>query len=331
MIYLMDLRKQIGHQPFPMVMIFVFLDLSEEKKKNPDEKGNGNMDIKKEWMPPLMRCAETLYLVDDATKEILWCNEGNVGERCYEAFFDKTEPCSFCPHLKRDEVYKWDWYDKGNNRWLQIKNELFQDGERILRAGNFNEINDIMDLNRDSVNEISLLTKLLEENRKMKNELEYEATHDRMTGLLNRNCYNLDIASGMYHVPDIGVLYFDLNNLKKINDTYRHEAGDRLICRLAAAIQTVTEQVGNARCYRIGGDEFIMIRQGGTRQQLEQAVSAFRQLIAVTKEGEPPCVSAVGLAYSEAICDIEGLVFEADQEMYREKKRLKEKSFCRIY
>ena len=138
------------------------------------------MDIKKEWQSPLMQCAETLYLIDEETKEILWCNEGNIGKKCYGAFFGKTEPCSFCPHLKRNEVYKWDWYDKGKSRWLQIRNELFQDGERILRAGNFNDITDIMDLNRDSVNEISLLTKLLEENRKIKNELEYEATHDRM-------------------------------------------------------------------------------------------------------------------------------------------------------
>ena len=84
-----------------------------------------------------MRCTETLYLMEDTTKEILWCNEGNVGEKCYTVFFGQTEPCSFCPYLERDEVYKWDWYDKGKNRWLQIKNEMFQDGERTLRAGNF--------------------------------------------------------------------------------------------------------------------------------------------------------------------------------------------------
>ena len=281
------------------------------------------MDIKKEWQSPLMQCAETLYLIDEETKEILWCNEGNIGKKCYEAFFGKTEPCSFCPHLKRNEVYKWDWYDKGKSRWLQIRNELFQDGERILRAGNFNDITDIMDLNRDSVNEISLLTKLLEENRKIKNELEYEATHDRMTGLLNRNCYNMDIAAGRYRTSNVGVLYFDLNNLKTINDTYRHEAGDRLICRLAEAIQTVTEKAGNARCYRVGGDEFVMILVGGTRQQLEQVIVDFRQLLAATNE-EPPCISAVGMAFSEEVCDIEGLIFEADQAMYREKKRLKE-------
>ena len=149
------------------------------------------------------------------------------------------------------------------------------------------------------------------------------AKNNRMTGLLNRNCYNMDIAAGRYRTSNVGVLYFDLNNLKTINDTYRHEAGDRLICRLAEAIQTVTEKAGNARCYRVGGDEFVMILVGGTRQQLEQVIVDFRQLLAATNE-EPPCISAVGMAFSEEVCDIEGLIFEADQAMYREKKRLKE-------
>ena len=69
------------------------------------------------------------------------------------------------------------------------------------------------------------------------------------------------------------------------------------------------EKLGSVRCYWIGGDEFVVICQGETRQRLEQVIYDFRQLTAITKEGEPSCICAIGLAYSGEICDIEKVVF----------------------
>lgn len=279
--------------------------------------------IKREWLPALMNCIEEIYILNEETKEIVWSSEHRTGELCYHAFFGRTDPCPFCPKLKENELYIWDYYDRSGSRWLKIKNFKFRDGGRLLRAGNFNRMDDAMNLNHDSIEEISLLQKLLDENKNIKNELEYEAKHDRMTGLFNRNCFNMDIASGMYDQANIGVLYFDLNNLKSVNDTYRHEAGDRLICRLAETISRLSDERQPSVCYRIGGDEFVLILQECSKEKLEQSISLFQTSIHEAELEVPPCLVSVGSAYSSDPCDAEKLISEADQSMYQCKRRMK--------
>ena len=87
--------------------------------------------------------------------------------------------------------------------------------------------------------------------------LEYESYHDRLTGLFNRNRYVCDLKERFLDVQCAGILFLDLNNLKEVNDKYFHSEGDKLLCRLADTIYTATGEAG--RCYRVGGDEFIII------------------------------------------------------------------------
>ena len=54
-----------------------------------------------------------------------------------------------------------------------------------------------------------------------------------------------------------GIVMLDVNQLKKINDTLGHKAGDELICGASACIRQVFSKYGT--CYRIGGDEFAVI------------------------------------------------------------------------
>lgn len=281
------------------------------------------MDIKQEWLEPLMKCIETIFIVDDESKEIVWINESRTGIHCYECFFGRKEPCPFCPKLQINQLYIWDYYDKRNERWLKIKYFLFQDGERLLRAGNFDRMDDAMNLSHDTVLEISFLQKLLKENQEIKSVLEREAAYDRMTGLFNRNRFNHDIDLGIYNEENVGVLYFDLNNLKEVNDTYRHEAGDKLICCLAEAIKQTSCETENSVCYRIGGDEFVLMIKKCSEELLERTLKRFREIIKVYENQTPPCVTAVGAAFTMNTCDAETLISEADKAMYVDKQRLK--------
>lgn len=90
-------------------------------------------------------------------------------------------------------------------------------------------------------------------------EHERRAFSDALTGLANRAAFNValsalncDVAGGW------GLLVLDLDNLKIVNDTFGHHAGDRL---LRIASERVASVVKPARAFRIGGDEFAIILQ----------------------------------------------------------------------
>lgn len=82
---------------------------------------------------------------------------------------------------------------------------------------------------------------------------------DMLTGLGNRNAYNETVDKYEKElIPDeLAIIYMDVNELKTINDTLGHHAGDELICGAAECIRKVFSFVGG--CFRTGGDEFVVV------------------------------------------------------------------------
>ena len=84
------------------------------------------------------------------------------------------------------------------------------------------------------------------------------ATEDSMTGLANRNAYELRLEALVTHPPEeVSIVLFDIDQMKRINDTYGHHGGDEAIRLAAHCIRDVFGPLGD--CYRIGGDEFCVI------------------------------------------------------------------------
>ncbi|MDE6606218.1 MAG: GGDEF domain-containing protein, partial [Lachnospiraceae bacterium] len=85
---------------------------------------------------------------------------------------------------------------------------------------------------------------------------------DELTGLPNRTAFSEDLKKRMEPDETVGkektlptvIFMFDLNDLKKCNDTYGHDYGDRYIKMAAEVLKKLFEREG--KCYRIGGDEF---------------------------------------------------------------------------
>ncbi|MBQ8305379.1 MAG: GGDEF domain-containing protein [Blautia sp.] len=145
---------------------------------------------------------------------------------------------------------------------------------------------------------------------------------DPLTGTYSRYAYSQALkgmdASG--RIPeDLVIFAIDINELKTINDTLGHDAGDELICGSARCIQEVLGEYG--RCYRTGGDEFVVLANMD-RQQAEEAV---RRLDQVTSSWKGHLVKEVALAAGFIVAaDFEGLsaeklVREADFAMYAAK------------
>lgn len=92
---------------------------------------------------------------------------------------------------------------------------------------------------------------------------------DYLTNLKSRNAFEVDIEnlSARKKREGIGFYVIDLNNLKKVNDTLGHEAGDMYI---QAAARSFAEEAGdNITIYRTGGDEFVMISMHDTVEKME--------------------------------------------------------------
>lgn len=115
------------------------------------------------------------------------------------------------------------------------------------------------------------------------------------------------------------VLVFDVNYLKRVNDTEGHLAGDKLIRTAASCIQECfsTDLPGN--CYRIGGDEFAAVLRTESEAELKSRIDRFKLAL----EREKISVS-VGYAVGRMTHDgsFKRLMSDADKSMYDQKKRV---------
>jgi diguanylate cyclase (GGDEF)-like protein len=172
------------------------------------------------------------------------------------------------------------------------------------------------------------LTTRIGERERQRHDLHELATHDRLTGLLNRaaifDYLTHDVAHRREDGETVAVLFIDLDGLKVLNDTHGHDAGDRAIVATADALcQTIGEfgMVG-----RLGGDEFLVVLSGEERRRVISVAERIRLAVAacrVTADGmDIPLQCSIGVAFAETGSDIDPmeLVRQADVAMYDAKR-----------
>lgn len=148
---------------------------------------------------------------------------------------------------------------------------------------------------------------------------------DELTGLANRRKCEEYMKELETHTEKYCILCFDLNLLKKINDTYGHEKGDELIKRFADVLREVYSLYGITA--RTGGDEFVAILNNVSVQETEKLISDMLILIE-TKNKEDDILklsTAYGYAMSDEVADSNPhIVYKiADDRMYECKKKSK--------
>ncbi len=151
------------------------------------------------------------------------------------------------------------------------------------------------------------------ERKERRQQLEKLSYRDMLTGLYNRNKYIrvLEASEGK-NLHDVGVAYMDLNGLKKRNDEKGHEAGDDLIRAAAAALTDVFP----GQAFRVGGDEFVIIREGISETAFSEKIDQLRE----NMERRKVSIS-IGNQWAAEERDIEEMLKRADHRMYEEKKR----------
>ena len=145
---------------------------------------------------------------------------------------------------------------------------------------------------------------------------------DALTGLYSRHAFSIALKSydeGGTLPEDFAVFTADINGLKQVNDSLGHEAGDELICGAARCIE---HTIGaNGKCYRTGGDEFVVL----TSMKRENAENALRQLERECGHWHGDIVKSLSVSAGYALAadfdglSVEALVRESDKTMYKTK------------
>ena len=174
-----------------------------------------------------------------------------------------------------------------------------------------------------------LLEELIKKEKLQERELgavRQKAYTDSLTGVKNKAAYIEDISLIEQNikketVQKIAVVVFDLNDLKKINDTKGHDAGDEYI---KAACHLICHHFKHSPVYRIGGDEFVAFLEGEDYENRKNLLTDFSQMIEEEK-AKKGIVIASGSSTFHPDRDKNYLrVFErADRQMYKCKKELK--------
>ncbi|MCI6715730.1 MAG: sensor domain-containing diguanylate cyclase [Lachnospiraceae bacterium] len=140
------------------------------------------------------------------------------------------------------------------------------------------------------------------------------ADTDLLTGLLNRNCYEKNIAG----VPsdcreNLTCIYVDANGLHELNNTKGHAAGDKMLQEVARTIQ---KRFGEKNTYRIGGDEFVAFAMDEAAEVIQKKLADIN-----TNLSELDYHVSVGICREDVPVEMDRLIKQAEVHMYEEKRR----------
>lgn len=163
------------------------------------------------------------------------------------------------------------------------------------------------------------------DNRRLMHEKDQMAVHDGLTGVFNRSYLELALERTTKDLRRNGgeasVLFLDVDDLKSVNDTLGHQAGDALLQDMAALLAQSCRESDIVTRY--GGDEFVVLMPGtdadGARAVCDKIIAAAKARNAALRNGQPPLSASLGL-HTASGRDVETLLQEADRRMYAMKR-----------
>lgn len=242
-----------------------------------------------------------------------------IGQNVFKLFMSRSEAAAskrnitgFFRNGSSYEVERWIKTRKGQRLFL-FRNKFVHSGS--------------------GKNEIYLIcsgTDITEE-RRAQERLRVLANTDTITGLPNRNAIHELISDAIEARGEtqVGVVYLDLDNFKKVNDAYGHMFGDQLLQAVALAILSCLEE--GQILARLGGDEFIVLAtdtsQGSLEAMASRILTRLRQPFRIGLiEIYTGCSLGIALAPQHGI-DRESVIRNADTAMYTAKESGRGK-FC---
>ncbi|MFJ8267490.1 putative bifunctional diguanylate cyclase/phosphodiesterase [Peribacillus asahii] len=158
-------------------------------------------------------------------------------------------------------------------------------------------------------------------------EILHLAHHDTLTGLVNRNYFNIIIENAITEAKKnqyrLAVVFMDLDRFKVINDTYGHGIGDLLLQQVSKRIVSSVRECDIVS--RQGGDEFILLLQDISYVEMEKIMKQIIQSLSssfILEGNEIHCTPSVGISrFPSDGTDAETLIKYADLAMYKAKEK----------
>ncbi|SEQ23341.1 diguanylate cyclase (GGDEF) domain-containing protein [Lachnospiraceae bacterium NE2001] len=198
----------------------------------------------------------------------------------------------------------------GEPRYVQLKAAMVEEAEgtRLIIG----------------INDIDAQVRQEEEYGRRLAQARIEANIDALTGVKNRNAYRvyeerINAQIEVNRAPDFAITILDVNDLKKVNDTQGHKAGDQY---LRDACRIICTTFKRSPVFRVGGDEFCVLSQGDDYAHIDELVE---QMNAHNDEAieNGGIVIAIGMARYEREDKVAPVYERADQTMYENKSSLK--------
>ena len=169
---------------------------------------------------------------------------------------------------------------------------------------------------------------LMEKNDQL-NDMLYEASHDSLTGLLNRGAIervifehaeNKDNASS----NEWHLVMFDIDSFKQINDHYGHSEGDEALKELARCINELGISKYDIECGRWGGEEFMIITENYSTEQVKTGAEKLRNAIKEIIKKEYPLTISVGVTKHRPGEPVTDTINRVDSLLYQAKNHGKD-------
>ena len=255
-----------------------------------------------------------ICVIDKDTKEILFCNDvikkvckmDMLGKKCSDYYVAcQHKDCETCPMVSQKEHF-FEEYNLQRSAWYEVKH------------------NDITWVDGHVVS-LSIVTDVTEK-KKYQKRIEFQANNDFLTGLYNRMRCEEDLErcirmTEMMHGKG-ALLFMDLDNFKNINDGLGHQYGDVLLKTISIGIQQIKGL--EDKCYRVGGDEFIMIVESEYMNEIDRILEDLKIMFSkpwYLNNSEYYCTMSMGIViFPDNGNDVNNLIRKADIAMYEAKK-----------
>lgn len=205
-----------------------------------------------------------------------------------------------------------EWGQQAMNRWYDIKYAPINwiDGRQVMLFAAFDTT----------------------DKKKYQQKVEMQASTDFLTGLLNRMSCERDLAKFIDETNNNGtfgsILYIDLDDFKHINDGLGHQYGDALLRNIAHSFRQV-RGIENT-CYRMGGDEFVIIISPEVFEEEERIIRDINAIFDrpwFLKDAEYYCRMSMGrVRFPDDAQTVQELIKNADVAMYAKKRDGKKRS-----
>ncbi len=168
----------------------------------------------------------------------------------------------------------------------------------------------------------SITTDILAENEKFR----VESATDPLTKLMNRRSFNKILQRIWQRFKDkeipFSIAILDIDHFKKVNDTFGHVAGDKVLQKIAEMI-LINQRIGMDYAFRYGGEEFAIVSSNTNAAEMETYVNRLLQSIRETvisfEDDEIQVTFSAGICQAAPDLSAEDLVKQADEALYKAK------------